>query len=118
MIIIYILQEHESLINKDPIDKEKLVVKIKKEKADDLEKKKKKRKKIDEGGDASKPKKIKDPNKVKMKVKIKKEPSKDKLPVIKQEDIADFGMYNCKSFLYRLVLFLIYWEMCLLRPKT
>ncbi|XP_052059486.1 lysine-specific demethylase 5A-like isoform X1 [Mytilus californianus] len=84
------LEEHESLISKDPIDKEKLVVKIKKEKADDPEKKKKKRKKIDEGGDASKPKKIKDPNKVKMKVKIKKEPSKDKLPVIKQEDIADF----------------------------
>lgn len=84
------LEDHESLLSKDPIDKEKLVVKIKKEKPDDPEKKKKKRKKAEDTEDASKPKKIKDPNKVKIKVKIKKEPSKDKLPVIKQEDIAEF----------------------------
>lgn len=91
-IFFLLLQETESLVSKDPIDKEKLVVKIKKEKPDDVEKKKKKRKKIEDGtGDASKPKKMKDPNKVKIKVKIKKEPSKDKLPVIKQEDIEELG---------------------------
>lgn len=84
------LEETESLVTKDTVDKEKLVVKIKKEKPDDPEKKKKKRKKIEDGsGDASKPKKIKDPNKVKIKVKIKKEPSKDKLPLIKQEEIEE-----------------------------
>lgn len=65
-------QGPENIVPKENFEREKMVVKFKKEK--DPEKKKKKRKKEEEGGDLSKPKKMKDgpeggdrPKKVKVK---------------------------------------------------
>lgn len=69
-------------------EREKMVVKFKKEK--DPEKKKKKRKKVEEGGDVSKPKKAKEGqegSEKPKKVKVKKEKSEKEKKLLKEFEL-------------------------------
>lgn len=82
-------QGPENIVPKENFEREKMVVKFKKEK--DPEKKKKKRKKEEEGGDLSKPKKMRDGpeggDKPK-KVKVKKEKTEKEKKLQKEFELV------------------------------
>ncbi|XP_062579330.1 lysine-specific demethylase 5A-like isoform X4 [Saccostrea cucullata] len=78
----------ENIVPKENFEREKMVVKFKKEK--DPEKKKKKRKKEEEGGDMSKPKKAKDGSEggeKPKKVKVKKEKGDKEKKLLKEFEL-------------------------------
>ncbi|XP_022330439.2 lysine-specific demethylase 5A-like isoform X4 [Crassostrea virginica] len=78
----------ENIVPMENFEREKMVVKFKKEK--DPEKKKKKRKKVEEGGDVSKPKKAKEGQEggeKPKKVKVKKEKSEKEKKLLKEFEL-------------------------------